>query len=42
MFDPLGDFESADYLRNIERLKDPEEIKVQEHLFFEANIEASP
>ncbi|AEF88810.1 cell filamentation protein [Delftia sp. Cs1-4] len=39
MFDPFGDFESAGYLRNIERLKDPEEVKVQEHLFFEANIE---
>lgn len=39
MFDPFGDFESAGYLRNIERLKDPEEIKVQEHLFFEANLE---
>ncbi|MDI9689719.1 Fic family protein [Burkholderia cenocepacia] len=39
MFDPFGDFESAGYLRNIEQLKDPEEIKIQEHLFFEANIE---
>ncbi|WP_298434998.1 Fic family protein [Ottowia sp.] len=39
MFDPFGDFESAGYLRNVERLKDPEEVKVQEHLFFEANIE---
>ena len=39
MFDPFGDFQSAGYLRNIERLKDPEEIKVQEHLFFEANLE---
>lgn len=39
MFDPFGDFESAGYLRNVERLKDPAEIKVQEHLFFEANLE---
>lgn len=39
MFDPFGDFESAGYLRNIEQIKDPDEIKVQEHLFFEANIE---
>lgn len=39
MFDPFGDFESAGYLRNVERLKDPEEVKVQEHLFFEANVE---
>lgn len=39
MFDPFGDFASAGYLRNVERLKDPAEIKVQEHLFFEANLE---
>ncbi len=39
MFDPFGDFESAGYLRNVEQLKDSEEVKYQEHLFFEANIE---
>ncbi len=39
MFDPFGDFESAGYLRNIERLKNLDDVKVQEHLFFEANIE---
>lgn len=39
MFDPFGDFESAGYLRNVEQLKDADEIKLQEHLFFEANIE---
>lgn len=39
MFDPFGDFESAGYLRNVEGLKDLEEVKVQEHLFFEANLE---
>jgi cell filamentation protein len=39
VFDPFGDFESAGYLRNVERLKDADEIKLQEHLFFEANIE---
>lgn len=39
MFDPFGDFESAGYLRNVERLKDPVEVKLQEHLFFEANLE---
>ena len=39
MFDPFGDFESAGYLRNVECLKDPAEVKVQEHLFFEANLE---
>ena len=39
MFDPFGDFESAGYLRNVERLKDPAEVKVQGHVFFEANLE---
>jgi cell filamentation protein len=39
VFDPFGDLESAGYLRNVEGLKDAEEIKIQEHLFFEANIE---
>lgn len=39
MFDPFGDFESAGYLRNIEGLKDAREVKIQEHLFFEANLE---
>lgn len=39
MFDPFGDFASAGYLRNVEQLKNPAEIKVQEHLFFEANLE---
>lgn len=39
MFDPFGDFESAGYLRNLERLKDPAEIKAQEHVFFKANLE---
>ncbi|RAM64195.1 cell filamentation protein [Herbaspirillum rubrisubalbicans] len=41
MFDPFGDFQSAGYLRNIEGLKDGDEIKVQEHLFFEANLETA-
>lgn len=39
MFDPFSDFETAGYLRNFEGLKDPDEIKVQEHAFFEANLE---
>lgn len=39
VFDPFGDFESAGYLRNIERLKDRKAIKVLEHAFFEANLE---
>lgn len=41
VFDPFGDFESAGYLRNIERLKDPVEVKFQEHVFFEANIDSA-
>jgi cell filamentation protein len=39
MFDPFGDFETAGYLRNELGLKDQAKIKVQEHLFFTANIE---
>jgi cell filamentation protein len=39
VFDPFGDFESKGYLRNVEGLKDPAEVKIQEHVFFEANLE---
>ncbi|OAE06516.1 Fic family protein [Pantoea sp. OXWO6B1] len=39
MFDPFGDFETAGYLRNVERIKDIDILKRQEHIFFEANIE---
>ncbi|KAI3591435.1 hypothetical protein D9X30_3642 [Cupriavidus sp. U2] len=39
MFDPFGDFDTAGYLRNFEKLKDLEEVKIQEHAFFEANLE---
>lgn len=39
MFDPFGDFDSAGYLRNVERLKDLAEVKQQEHLFFETHVE---
>jgi cell filamentation protein len=39
MFDPFGDFETEGYLRNELKLKDPARIKVQEHLFFVANVE---
>jgi cell filamentation protein len=39
VFDPFGDFRTAGYLRNIEALKDLEMVKVQEHVFFEANLE---
>lgn len=38
MFDPFADFETAGYLRNELGLKDPARIKVQEHLFFTANL----
>lgn len=41
MFDPFGDFETAGYLRNVEGLKDLEEVKVLEHAFFEANLEVA-
>lgn len=39
MFDPFGDFETAGYLRNELGLKDPNLIKIQEHLFFTGNIQ---
>ncbi|RQS69479.1 cell filamentation protein [Burkholderia sp. Bp8963] len=39
MFDPFGDFESAGYLRNVERSKDMDLVKAQEHLFFSAHLE---
>ncbi len=38
MFDPFGDFAVSGYLRNTEGLKDLEVIKIQEHVFFEANL----
>lgn len=41
MFDPFKDFETAGYLRNIEGLKDLEEVKRQEHFFFESNLETA-
>ncbi|WP_432413570.1 hypothetical protein [Pantoea allii] len=33
MFDPFGDFETAGYLRNVERIKDIDILKRQEHIF---------
>ncbi|KQT11025.1 Fic/DOC family protein [Ramlibacter sp. Leaf400] len=39
MFDPFGDFRTAGYLRNVEGLTDLEKVKIQEHVFFEANFE---
>jgi len=39
VFDPFEDFDTAGHLRNVERIKDLELVKVQEHVFFEANLE---
>ncbi len=39
MFDPFDDFESAGYLRNVRKDKDPHIIKRFEHDLFEANID---
>ncbi len=39
MFDPFGDAEARGYLQNFEGLSDLEVVKVQEHLFFTANLE---
>ncbi|MBK4997796.1 molybdenum cofactor guanylyltransferase MobA [Pseudomonas sp. S31] len=39
IFDPFDDYESAGYLRNAFKLKDPEQIKRMEHLAFEASLE---
>jgi len=39
MFDPFKDFEVRGYLRNIEGLKDPQGIKLQENIFFQAQLE---
>jgi cell filamentation protein len=41
VFDPFGDYQTAGYLRNVEGLKDLEQVKVQEHLFFEMRMEAA-
>lgn len=38
-FDPFGDFETAGYLRNLQGLKDPAEVKASEHFIFELSIE---
>lgn len=39
MFDPFDDFETAGYLRNVFKLKDPAQIKKMEHLAFESSLE---
>lgn len=38
MFDPFKDFATSGYLRNAQKLKDPEEIKIAEHSLFRANL----
>ena len=39
MFDPFKDFETAGYLRNVKREKDPQTVKEIEHDLFQANFE---
>lgn len=41
MLDPFHDFAVAGYLRNVEGLKDLEEVKRHEHFFFESNLESA-
>lgn len=41
MFDPFGDYETRGYLRNIDSIKDLDELKYIEHGFFESNLEAA-
>lgn len=41
MFDPFGDYESRGYLRNVDGIKDLDELKYIEHGFFESNLEAA-
>lgn len=38
-FDPFGDFKTAGYLRNTQRLTEPEEVKRIEHSLFLANLD---
>lgn len=38
MFDPFGDFETRGYLRNTQREKDPDLIKVAEHALYRAHL----
>src|SRR6516164_2263440 len=39
IFDPFGDFETRGYLRNLQRLKDPAEVKALEHRHFLNNLD---
>lgn len=38
-FDPFGDFETTGYLRNSLGLKDPAEVKENEHFSFEMGLD---
>jgi len=38
VFDPFGDYATKGYLRNIEGLMDLDDVKYQEHAFFESNV----
>ena len=41
MFDPFQDLATAGYLRNVEGVSDLQEVKRQEHFFFESNFESA-
>ncbi|PQV44110.1 Fic family protein [Paraburkholderia sp. BL21I4N1] len=41
MFDPFGDYETRGYLRNVDGIKDLDELRYIEHGFFESNLEAA-
>ena len=38
MFDPFGDFDTEGYLRNFEKEKDLENVKIAEHEWFRAQV----
>ena len=38
MFDPFGDFATEGYLRNFDKEKDPEIVKIAEHELFRAQL----
>ena len=41
MFDPFGDFATEGYLRNFDKEKDPEIVKIAEHELFGAQLRIS-
>ena len=41
IFDPFGDFETRGYLRNFDAEKNPESVKVLEHIAFLDNLQAA-